>query len=132
MLIPIFFAVTGAAVDVRLLNPLEPANRPVLLLGAVLLVVAVGGKWAAGYAPFWLTANKTVIGIGMVPRGEVGLIFVNLGRPVLGAGLYSALTLVVVLSSFLAPPALQWLLHKGPGPVRPTRARGVQQVTTEP
>jgi Kef-type K+ transport system membrane component KefB len=85
----------GAAVDVRVFNLLEPGNHPTLLVGGLLIVAAVVGKFLAGYAPFWLRANKKVIGVGMIPRGEVGLIFAQMG---LAAGvfdprLFSAVTL---------------------------------------
>ena len=55
-------------------------------------MVGVVGKLAAGYAPFWFRGNKTVIGVGMVPRGEVGLIFAQMGlaTDVFDAGLFGA------------------------------------------
>jgi hypothetical protein len=62
----------GAAVDVGVLHPLEPGNRPTLRMGGVLILVAVMGTWLAGYAPVWFTGNKKVIGVGMIPRGEGG------------------------------------------------------------
>src|SRR5262249_14411944 len=77
--VPLFFVTVGAAVDVGVLNPLEPVNRPTLLIGGLLLLAAVLGKWLAGYAPTWFKGNKTVIGVGMIPRGEVGLIFAQTG-----------------------------------------------------
>ena len=48
-------------------------------VGGLLIVVAVLGKFAAGYAPFWFRGKKAVIGVGMIPRGEVGLIFAQMG-----------------------------------------------------
>ena len=48
-------------------------------LAGCLIVVAVLGKFAAGYAPFWFRGRKAVIGVGMIPRGEVGLIFAQMG-----------------------------------------------------
>ena len=57
-----------------------PTGVPVRpLTGGVLIVAGVAGKLAAGYAPFWFRGNKTIIGVGMVPRGEVGLIFAQMG-----------------------------------------------------
>jgi len=80
----------GAQVDLHVLNPLEAAHRSTLVVGALLIVVAVAGKILAGYAPFWFRGRKIVIGVGMVPRGEVGLIFAQAGRQsgVLDAGFY--------------------------------------------
>ena len=71
---PLFFASVGAAVEIGSL-----ADPWTLLVGGLLIVVAIAGKMAAGYAPFWFRGNKTVIGVGMVPRGEVGLIFAQVG-----------------------------------------------------
>src|SRR5205085_2742606 len=77
--VPLFFVAVGAAVDVRVFIPLDPANRATLLVGGLLIVAAVAGKVLAGYAPFWFPGRKSVIGVGMVPRGEVGLIFAQKG-----------------------------------------------------
>ena len=77
--VPLFFVAVGASVDLSALDPFQPASRFALLTGGVLIVVGVAGKLAAGYAPFWFRGNKTVIGVGMVPRGEVGLIFAQMG-----------------------------------------------------
>ena len=104
--VPIFFVSVGAAVDVRTF-----ADPDVLLFGAALIVVAVIGKFAAGYAPWWMRVKKSVVGIGMVPRGEVGLIFAQAGLTagVLLPGTYSALTLMVLVTTFMAPPLLRKL-----------------------
>ncbi|MEJ7636786.1 MAG: cation:proton antiporter, partial [Singulisphaera sp.] len=72
--VPLFFVSVGASVDVRSFNPLEPANRSTLMVGGLLIVAAVVGKFAAGYAAPWFKGRKSVIGVGMIPRGEVGLI----------------------------------------------------------
>ena len=79
--VPIFFVSVGAAVDVRVFNPLDPSNHSTLLVGGLLLVAAVVGKFAAGYAAPWFKGKKSVIGVGMIPRGEVGLIFAQMGLP---------------------------------------------------
>ena len=106
----------GAQVDLRLLNPLEAAHRSTLLVAALLIVAAIGSKILAGYAPFWFRGRKIVIGVGMVPRGEVGLIFAQVGRQsgVLDAGLFGAVTLMVMATTFFAPSLLKWLLVKRP------------------
>jgi Kef-type K+ transport system membrane component KefB len=109
--VPIFFVAVGAAVDVR-----SFLDAKVLLIGGVLIVVAVVGKVIAGFAPFWFRGRKLVVGVGMVPRGEVGLIFAQTGLAagVLDAGLFSAITAMVMVTTFIAPPALKALL--GPAP----------------
>ena len=104
--VPVFFVAVGAAVDVRTLG-----SREVLLVGLALTAVAIAGKFVAGFAPVWVRANKTLIGVGMIPRGEVGLIFAQTGLTagVLNGGDYSALMLMVLVTTFLAPPLLRVL-----------------------
>jgi Kef-type K+ transport system membrane component KefB len=125
--VPIFFVAVGAAVDLAVFG-----NRDVLLLGGALTLVAIVGKVAAGYAPFWFRGRKSVIGVGMVPRGEVGLIFAQTGLTtgVLDAGQFGALMLMVIVTTFVAPPTLKALLK----PVRQVgepELSGVADLTTE-
>jgi Kef-type K+ transport system membrane component KefB len=124
LFVPIFFVVVGAAVDVSVFNPLNATNHQTLLVGGLLIIAAVVGKLAAGYAPFWLTARKTVIGVGMIPRGEVGLIFAQMGLStgVFDTGLFSAVMLMVMATTFLAPPLLRLLFP--PLPVAEPRGPG--------
>jgi len=105
--VPIFFVAVGAAVDVRTFG-----SREVVVVGVALTTVAIVGKFVAGWAPVWVRARKTLIGVGMVPRGEVGLIFAQTGLAagVLNAGEYSALMLMVLVTTFMAPPLLRRLL----------------------
>jgi Kef-type K+ transport system membrane component KefB len=134
--VPIFFVSVGAAVDLRTLNPIDPARRWTVLIGLVLIVVAVVGKWLAGYAPFWFRGRKSVIGVGMIPRGEVGLIFAQLGMAsgVLDDGLFSAVTMMVLVTTFLAPPWLKYLLSKGPVDLASSQAEqeGIEDLVTRP
>ena len=98
--VPLFFVVVGAAVDLNVLNPIDPANQRTLMVAGLLIFVAVVGKFLAGYAPFWFRGNKNVIGVGMIPRGEVGLIFAQMGLAtgVFDPGLFSAVTLMVMVN----------------------------------
>jgi len=110
--VPLFFVSVGALVDVR-----DFGDPRVLLIGGLLTLCAVVGKVVAGFAPFWFKGRKLVIGVGMIPRGEVGLIFASMG---LGAGvfdgkLFSAAALMVMTTTFVAPIALRALLHPRPG-----------------
>jgi Kef-type K+ transport system membrane component KefB len=109
--VPIFFVTVGAAVNVRVFNPFDPTQHPALLLGGLLIVAAVVGKFASGYAPFWFRGRKSIIGVGMVPRGEVGLIFAQMGLStgVFDDAQFSAATLMVMVTTFLAPPLLRLL-----------------------
>jgi Kef-type K+ transport system membrane component KefB len=124
--VPVFFAVVGASVDVRSL-----AHGPILLIGGALIVVGVAGKLAAGYAPWWFRGRKLLIGVAMVPRGEVGLIFAQLGlaTAVLSVELFSALALMVMVTTFLAPPAIG-RLSAGKKRATPTPPSGLAELVS--
>ncbi len=77
--VPLFFVAVGASVDIQVFNPLNSENYMTLMIGGCLVVAAIVGKYLAGFAPFWYRGNKQVIGVGMIPRGEVGLIFAQMG-----------------------------------------------------
>ena len=117
--VPIFFVVVGASVDVRTFVPHDAHGRTMLAIGGFLIVVAVLGKFVAGYAPFWFRGKKAVIGVGMIPRGEVGLIFAQMGlmTHVFDEALFSAVALMVMVTTFLAPPLLRILFPPVKSPV---------------
>ena len=123
-----------AAVDVGALNPLEPGNRPILLIGGLLILVGVIGKFLAGYAPVWFKGNKKVIGVGMIPRGEVGLIFAQTGlaSSVFTPQLFSAVTMMVLVTTFIAPPLLKYLWPSGPQTLPPPAPEGIEELVTKP
>jgi Kef-type K+ transport system membrane component KefB len=109
LFIPVFFLQIGIAVDVgQFISP------DVLGVAAVLFVVAVLGKVVAAVGVFGSPGDKWLIGIGMIPRGEVGLIFATIGlqQGVLGRDLYAALLLVVLATTLLAPPLLRARLQR--------------------
>jgi Kef-type K+ transport system membrane component KefB len=110
----IFFVLIGTGMDLSVLNPFDHSNHEGLILAAFLLVVAIIGKVAAGWS--YLSKEKTnrlVVGLGMMPRGEVGLIFLGLGSQ---AGhpaplpLEAAILLMVIGTTFLAPLLLRVVL----------------------
>ena len=109
--VPIFFAAVGAAVDLRAL-----ADGRALLVGAALIVVGVIGKVAAGYAPIGYTGNKLLVGVAMVPRGEVGLIFAQMGlaTAAITADLFGALMLMVLATTLVTPPLLGRIAARSP------------------
>jgi Kef-type K+ transport system membrane component KefB len=111
---PIFFLSIGAQFDVHLLNPFNPGNLPVLAIGGALLAIAVGGKLVAGWAAPWRTYNRSLVGFGMVPRGEVGLIFAEIGLTtgVLTDELFGAIVLMVIGTTFAAPPLVKWSFNR--------------------
>ncbi|HEY9641045.1 MAG TPA: cation:proton antiporter [Coleofasciculaceae cyanobacterium] len=110
MFVPIFFVVVGAKTDVSVLNPLDPANREGLIIAGFLVVVAILGKLVTGAVVFGQDKiNRLAIGIGMIPRGEVGLVFAGVGAAtgVLSDALDAAIIVMVILTTFLAPPLLR-------------------------
>lgn len=113
--VPLFFVVVGAAVDLRSINPMDAANHKTILIAGLLAVAAVVGKFAAGYAPYWMEANRPLIGVGMIPRGEVGLIFAQMGlnSGIFDAGLFTSVTTVVMFTTFITPPLLKMLSVPG-------------------
>lgn len=117
---PVFFVSIGAAVDVSILDPRTAENREVLIVGAGLFAIAVLGKVAAGYSVFRRPVHKLAIGAGMVPRGEVGLIFAQIGflGGILTQDIFSAILIMVMGTTLITPPFLKILFERGtpPGP----------------
>lgn len=114
---PVFFVSIGAAVNVAILDPRVPENHEILLLGAGLFVIAVLGKLGSGYVLFWRPSlNRTAIGAGMVPRGEVGLIFAQLGLAggILTQDVFSAVLIMVMATTLITPPFLKLLFDRRP------------------
>lgn len=101
--VPIFFASVGAAIELDTLRDVR-----VLAIGGALIAVGVISKFAAGYSPWWFKGDKALIGIAMIPRGEVGLIFARMGLATgaLTSQLYSAVALMVLVTTFVTPPLL--------------------------
>lgn len=106
---PVFFVMVGAKVQLGAFDPRVAANRPMLVLAALLIIVAVLGKVASALAVREKGLNKLAIGYGMIPRGEVGLIFAQIGLSagIVDAGLYGAVVAMVIVTTFLAPPLLK-------------------------
>lgn len=108
LFVPMFFVLMGIQVKLEKL-----ADPWILLLGGVLILVAVIGKVVAGLAA-GKGANRLAIGFGMMPRGEVGLIFASIGK-VLGVitdTLFSAIVIMVIVTTLLAPGLLKWSLQR--------------------
>ncbi|MEO0827200.1 MAG: cation:proton antiporter, partial [Cyanobacteria bacterium J06642_9] len=113
ILVPIFFVTVGAKADLSVLNPAIAANREGLIIATFLIAVAIIGKVVTGWAVFGQAGvNRLAIGVGMIPRGEVGLVFAGIGSAsgVLSKPLEAAIIVMVILTTFLAPPLLQLTL----------------------
>lgn len=118
MLVPVFFVTVGAKTDLSVLNPLEPANREGLIIASFLVIVAIIGKIVAGLGVFGKPeVNKLAVGVGMIPRGEVGLVFAGVGSAsgALSESLEAAIIVMVILTTFLAPPLLRIVFNESEG-----------------
>ncbi|MEW6049690.1 MAG: cation:proton antiporter [Candidatus Zixiibacteriota bacterium] len=111
-LIPVFFVRMGALVDLTTF-----ADVTILGFAAVLTIAAVIGKQVCGLAIFDRITNRWAIGLGMIPRGEVGLIFAGIGaklildgEPMVSSGTYSAVIIMVIVTTLVTPPLLKWSL----------------------
>jgi Kef-type K+ transport system membrane component KefB len=107
--VPMFFATVGASIDLSALM-----TREALVIGGLLVLVGVVGKVLAGYAPWWFKGNKLLVGVALVPRGEVGLIFAVAGRQlgVLSESMFSIIVIMVILTTLATPPVLTFLLKQ--------------------
>jgi len=112
LVVPLFFVWMGIQVKLEAM-----AHTDVLIAGIALTVVAIIGKVAAGWGcP--KSMNRWAVGFGMMPRGEVGLIFAGIGKGigVVDDGLFSATVLLVMLTTVLAPITLRLTLGSNPAP----------------
>ena len=114
-LVPVFFVLVGMGVDLSAFG-----NREVLGFAGLLTIAAVIGKQLCALGGVGARLDSISIGIGMIPRGEVGLIFANIGlrlaingEPVIDRGVYSAVVIMVMLTTLVTPPLLQWSLARG-------------------
>jgi Kef-type K+ transport system membrane component KefB len=115
LLLPVFFVLIGMKVDLRLF-----AHGTVLGFSAMLFVAAVVGKLACGWGARPGT-DRWVVGLGMVPRGEVGFVFAGVGAtlsiagsPVVPPLVFSAVILVVILTTLAGPPLLTARFRRTP------------------
>ncbi len=115
-LVPLFFVAMGMHVDLRVFG-----STAILGFAAVLTLAAVIGKQACALGVLERGADRLAVGLGMIPRGEVGLIFASIGATlqiggerVIDSTVFSAVVVMVALTTLLAPPLLVWRLRGGP------------------
>jgi Kef-type K+ transport system membrane component KefB len=123
LLVPIFFVLTGMQVELN-----SFANPRILTLAAVLTMAAWAGKQLCSIGALERGIDRLTIGLGMVPRGEVGLIFASIGATLTVGGeriitpaTYAAVVIMVIVTTLVTPPALQWSLGRKKGSARPKR-----------
>jgi Kef-type K+ transport system membrane component KefB len=110
LLVPIFFVTVGASVDFNVLNPTIPDRGNGLLIAGCLILVAIIGKLVTGWVVFGQPGiNRLAIGVGMIPRGEVGLVFAGIGASsgAIDKSLQVAIIIMVIFTTFLAPLLLR-------------------------
>ncbi|MES2640247.1 MAG: cation:proton antiporter [Myxococcota bacterium] len=115
-LAPVFFVVMGFRVDLATFAHVE-----VLGLALALTAAAVVGKQVCMLGVFDKSIRKLPVGLGMIPRGEVGLIFANIGlgltvagERIIDDGTFTAVVIMVILTTLLTPPALTWSFRRAP------------------
>lgn len=111
---PLFFVMVGVSLNLKAVNW---SSTFIWELAGALLLVAFFGKFIAGFCIREPRRNQTAIGLSMVPRGEVGLIFAQLGfsQGVLGGELYAALLIVIALTTMSPPFLLKWFYGRKTG-----------------
>jgi Kef-type K+ transport system membrane component KefB len=134
VLVPVFFVQMGMRVDLSAF-----ARWELLGLAAALTAVAIIGKQVCSLAVVERGVNRLSIGLGMIPRGEVGLIFAGIGasltlpnahgvpEPVIGPPVFGAVVIMVIITTLLTPPALKWSLSRSAAAPEP----GQDDVITE-
>lgn len=118
--VPIFFVCVGAKTDLSVLNPGIPSNREGLVIASFLILAAIVGKIVTGFT-LWgqPNLNKLAIGVGMIPRGEVGLVFAGVGSAsgALDLATDAAIIVMVITTTFIAPPLLKAVFKEEVGEV---------------
>ena len=119
VLVPIFFVLMGLKVDLRLFARLD-----ILGLALALTVAAIIGKQICAFGVVERGINRLAVGLGMIPRGEVGLIFAGIGatlmlpsasgvsEPVISSAIFGAVVIMVIITTLITPIALKWALGK--------------------
>jgi Kef-type K+ transport system membrane component KefB len=108
-LVPIFFVLMGIQVRLETF-----ANPGILGLAGGLTLAAILGKQVCGFGVLERRLDRLTVGAGMVPRGEVGLIFAGIGKSlkVIDDATFSALAIMVIVTTLIAPPLLKWTLAR--------------------
>ena len=119
VLVPIFFVLMGLKVDLRLFTQVN-----ILGLAAALTIVAIIGKQVCALGVVERGVNRLAVGLGMIPRGEVGLIFAGIGAtlmlpstsgenvPVISSGIFGAVVIMVFITTLITPITLKWSLGR--------------------
>ena len=119
VLVPIFFVLMGLKVDLRIFTHVN-----ILGLAAALTVAAIAGKQICALGVVERGVNRWAVGLGMIPRGEVGLIFAGIGAtlmlpsstgetvPVISSAIFGAVVIMVIITTLITPITLKWSLGR--------------------
>ena len=119
VLVPIFFVLMGLKVDLRLFSRVD-----ILGLAFALTVAAIVGKQICAFGVLERGVNRLAVGLGMIPRGEVGLIFAGIGatlmlptasgasEPVISSAIFGAVVIMVIITTLITPITLKWSLGR--------------------
>jgi len=110
LFVPIFFVTMGARVNLQ-----ELVRGEILGFATCLTIAAVIGKQICGLGVMERGLDRIAVGLGMIPRGEVGLIFASIGaslmldgEPVINSATYGAVVIMVVVTTLVTPPLIKW------------------------
>jgi Kef-type K+ transport system membrane component KefB len=135
VLVPVFFVQMGMRVDLSAF-----ARWELLGFAAALTLAALVGKQVCSLAVVETSVNRLSVGLGMIPRGEVGLIFAGIGaslmlpnaeglpEPVIEPATFGAVVIMVIVTTLLTPPALKWSLRRTPAAPEPGQDETVLEV----
>lgn len=130
VLVPIFFVLMGLRVDLRVFG-----RSDIIGFAIFLTLAAIIGKQVCSLAVAERGLNRLAVGVGMIPRGEVGLIFAGIGttlmlpnlqgvaEPVIGSATFAAIVVMVVVTTLVTPPVLKWALSRTPLPAKHQKAK---------
>jgi Kef-type K+ transport system membrane component KefB len=114
-LVPVFFVLMGIKVDLSTFG-----EKGVLGFAALLSVAAIIGKMLCAFGVLEKGLDRISVAVGMVPRGEVGLIFAGIGaslvlhgQPVISSAIFSAVVIMVIVTTLMTPPVLKITLARG-------------------
>ncbi|MFV2004175.1 MAG: cation:proton antiporter [Gammaproteobacteria bacterium] len=108
---PIFFVVVGLSINLR---EIDWSSPQVWIFSSVLLVAAIAGKLIGSFFIRENMASRILIGMSMVPRGEVGLIFAELGRlsGIFNNEIHAGMVIVIVLTTVIPPFTMKWFYKR--------------------
>lgn len=114
LLVPVFFVIMGAKVDLAVF-----ANTSILAFASALCVAAIVGKQLCSLGVVTKGVDRAAVGLGMIPRGEVGLIFAGIGttlklhnQVLIDSATFAAVVIMVMVTTMATPPLIKWRFSK--------------------